>query len=69
MTITKAKKRCSELQKQISIIQEKYYMSDDFVSRWDKEKEIKPLHDEWCKLSMQITKAENTTNIELTKQK
>ena len=51
---TEAQKRCSELQEQIDIIKENYYMTGDYTNRWNKEKEIKLLCDELKLLKQKI---------------
>lgn len=62
MTITEAKKKCEELQEQMTSINEKYFLADHFVRNWE-IKEIKPLHSEWSKLQILITKTENETEL------
>jgi len=62
MTITEAKEKCEELQKQITIIQEKYIMADGYA-KYCGEQEIKPFYNEWNKLQTLICKAEDETEI------
>lgn len=63
MTILEAEKECENLQRKISTIEESYFMGDGTLVRMMKEKEIKPLRDEWNKLITLIDKVKNETNI------
>ena len=62
MTITEARKRCDELQRQIEVIQKEYLMAEGYA-KYMGEQKIKPIYDEWNKLMTLITKAENETDI------
>ena len=63
MTILEAEKECRRLQEEISCINEKYYGGDGTLVRIMKEKEIKPLYDEWNRLMLLIDKAKKETKI------